>query len=622
MSDFLDDVTGVETTTSFDENAYEQINSETLFEDEELFYSAEYCINHCAFHKTCYANHSICIKQIINEILKTLSPREMNVIKLACGYNGVKMTSEDIAAKYSRTPERIEQIKAKAFRKLRHPSRSKKLKPFIYDVFTVSENDFYASLLSGIFGINPSELPDVRLGIDFDVIHSGEMSQKSPSEIKTELECPIEKIEVLNPYLDKVSILNITSLNHLLHTSRVDLLLKAFNLDDVSFFDMVNCVNKKGYRFKDAFLNSVIEDLFTEKLIPLVIDESVLSQSLLDLPLNIVLKLMDLNIGTIEDLINQIQGLKASKKISNDEIVRIEQFLKDKKVIFEISDTSVEYLSKEKTEIFIKQLIDWMIRNRHSIFTLIERLKPNDCAPLENLEYIFKQYPEFFESILVNVKRDIDYEATIEELDLSVRAFNCLKCAGVDTVADLVELSEDDLRARNRNIGYKVIKEIQDTLLRHGVYFKEDSTKARFDSNFLPVFGKEHIYMRLENQGIFNSIPVDSICAIIRDEEAGKTTLFGVTDEAVVEYWYYDVADDWVIAKSEIETFCKEIMEGSQWDSIPLNSQKRLLVKNPIFNAFFEKLGDFLEEGLCYFLQRNMESLNQLSIDKTFRRAH
>ena len=50
-------------------------------------------------------------------------------------------------------------------------------------------------------------------------------------------------------------------------------------------------------------------------------------------------------------------------------------------------------------------------------------------------------------------------EMTIEELDLSVRAFNCLKRAGVNTVADLINKSQDEMM-KVRNLGKKSLEEV------------------------------------------------------------------------------------------------------------------------------------------------------------------
>ena len=57
------------------------------------------------------------------------------------------------------------------------------------------------------------------------------------------------------------------------------------------------------------------------------------------------------------------------------------------------------------------------------------------------------------------VKKEKVLEMTIEELDLSVRSFNCLKRAGIDTVEDLINRTEEDM-IKVRNLGRKSLEEV------------------------------------------------------------------------------------------------------------------------------------------------------------------
>ena len=72
------------------------------------------------------------LKEQLEEVLSTLTPREMRVLRLRFGLDdGRARTLEEVGQNFGVTRERIRQIEAKALRKLRHPSRSRKLKDFL-----------------------------------------------------------------------------------------------------------------------------------------------------------------------------------------------------------------------------------------------------------------------------------------------------------------------------------------------------------------------------------------------------------------------------------------------------------------------------------------------------------
>ena len=72
------------------------------------------------------------LREQLNEVLHTLTPREEHVLKLRFGLDdGRTRTLEEVGKEFNITRERIRQIEAKALRKLRHPSRSKRLKDYL-----------------------------------------------------------------------------------------------------------------------------------------------------------------------------------------------------------------------------------------------------------------------------------------------------------------------------------------------------------------------------------------------------------------------------------------------------------------------------------------------------------
>ena len=72
------------------------------------------------------------MKEQLGDVLSTLTPREAKVLRLRFGLeDGRQRTLEEVGKEFDVTRERIRQIEAKALRKLRHPSRSKKLKDFL-----------------------------------------------------------------------------------------------------------------------------------------------------------------------------------------------------------------------------------------------------------------------------------------------------------------------------------------------------------------------------------------------------------------------------------------------------------------------------------------------------------
>ena len=84
---------------------------------------------------------------------------------------------------------------------------------------------------------------------------------------------------------------------------------------------------------------------------------------------------------------------------------------------------------------------------------------------------LFIDLTEHVSSVEIMVEKEEDHEMTIEELDLSVRSYNCLKRAGINTVEELANKSEDDMM-KVRNLGKKSLEEVIQKLEELGLGLK------------------------------------------------------------------------------------------------------------------------------------------------------
>ena len=111
--------------------AQEPVSLETPIGEEEDSHLGDFIPDDDAPAPADAASHTLLREQLI-EVLDTLTPREEKVLRLRFGLeDGRSRTLEEVGKEFNVTRERIRQIEAKALRKLRHPSRSKKLKDFL-----------------------------------------------------------------------------------------------------------------------------------------------------------------------------------------------------------------------------------------------------------------------------------------------------------------------------------------------------------------------------------------------------------------------------------------------------------------------------------------------------------
>ena len=121
----------VEKVREIQKIAQEPVSLETPIGEEEDSHLGDFIPDEDASEPSEAASFTLLKEQLV-DVLSTLTPREEKVLKLRFGIeDGRTRTLEEVGKEFNVTRERIRQIEAKALRKLRHPSRSKKLKDFL-----------------------------------------------------------------------------------------------------------------------------------------------------------------------------------------------------------------------------------------------------------------------------------------------------------------------------------------------------------------------------------------------------------------------------------------------------------------------------------------------------------
>jgi RNA polymerase primary sigma factor len=109
----------------------EPVSLETPIGEEEDSHLGDFIEDQAALAPADAASHQL-LKEQVEDVLASLTPRERKVLILRFGLDdGRARTLEEVGKEFGVTRERIRQIEAKALRKLRHPSRSKKLKDYL-----------------------------------------------------------------------------------------------------------------------------------------------------------------------------------------------------------------------------------------------------------------------------------------------------------------------------------------------------------------------------------------------------------------------------------------------------------------------------------------------------------
>jgi RNA polymerase primary sigma factor len=111
--------------------AQEPISLETPVGEEEESHLGDFLVDQAGLSPA-DAVITLNLREQTAQVLKTLTPREEKIVKMRFGLeDGSEHTLEEVGQNFAVTRERIRQIEAKALRKLRHPSRSHRLRAFL-----------------------------------------------------------------------------------------------------------------------------------------------------------------------------------------------------------------------------------------------------------------------------------------------------------------------------------------------------------------------------------------------------------------------------------------------------------------------------------------------------------
>lgn len=456
---------------------------EQLNLDWEDFSSEDYCKNKCEFYETCYANREICIKKVFKEILEKLTPREEKVLKLSYGFNdGIARTLNEISEIFGITCGRVRQIKAKALRKLRHPSRGKMFINRKFDIYSI-DTCFYKNLLNELISQEDNKtLVEKKLGLDYSIIDREKSFNKSISTIKTKLETKICDIDELSQYSEALNKQNISTLKELLYLSMKKIQI-AFNYDDYIIFLLQKKLLDMGYRIKTTYYK-LEQEYFNNYYIEFLdfnLFSKIENQNLIDsdLPSGIVTKLLENEITTTNKLFfdtsrNEIKNIINDNEKAKEFFTIIKQYKPN--ISLDKYDIYNLYVDSNFISCFYWNLFNELHINNYSAKSLHSKIKKLKITSFDELinciekDFSNVSVEKLFDRYMVD--KEI-LQKTIEEMALSIRTYNCLKRANIHTVEELIKKTEDDM-LKVRNLGRKNLDEVIEILKEYGLKLKNE----------------------------------------------------------------------------------------------------------------------------------------------------
>ncbi len=401
VNDYEDDFDSCEESENLIEikKSLTEETDEKIKKTEPLFATYNYCHNICEFYKCCCANYDCCIKLLFNKAIDLLEPREKRILQFRYGYYCEIQNRSTIGKEVGLGYERVRQLESIILRKLRYPTRSKYIKPFIFDIMSCDPNGYYGLILKDLWNVETGF--DILLGVDFTIVDKNKSSNKSPSQICDELNLSVLEFDELQPFNKLLNELKITTLNHLLHTSTEKLL--NFSANDIIYFDLQKTISKMGYSFKCDVINNHIREILFNKLFSIIYNENARKERIIDLPLSTTLKLMEKKINYIGLLSEKFYDYNNNKEFSTEECHQINFLLLCKSLLLVKKDTGEIYsLTESRLSQYVNCLIDWLIENRLSIIELTKEINKRKLYWFQAVSYINNRFPHFTDSQFCN----------------------------------------------------------------------------------------------------------------------------------------------------------------------------------------------------------------------------
>lgn len=392
---------------------------------------------------------------IIDEVLGTLTEREEEFIRL---YFKEGLSRKEIAQKFDCSSSNVSLILNKALRKLRHPCRSKKLRAGYH---SLEEIDEYAE--KKLYDLNQREEKLNEREVRFrEKLQKREEQIKERERIFREEILPFSQDERENKIREYESILSQT-------IEQVDSIAKIHK----DLYDRLKDYHTAMAAVADAFstIKQARESMNNSMSMIgiLTISEMQLVESA-----NSKLESMDQSDHQFENSIAKAQ----------DAISKVNKNLYDQLTVYQTCITGIidtfETIAKEKDfmDTFMEQ-IKSLIRNE----LLLIKATNSKLEPLNHSVEVFKTLnQETFDTLYYG-------DITVEELDLSVRSFNCLKRARINTVEDLMNKDVEEM-LKVRNLGRKSFDEVAEKIHSMGLKFKNE--EQDFDEQVRRIWEAQH----------------------------------------------------------------------------------------------------------------------------------